>query len=129
MYFCLQGGSDNSFHMAVGTNSGATRAQQVGGIEQGSDGIAMFYREVPASANFTLSADITINAYNASVLNSFGLMVRDDIYLDTVSQRYAGRLCGSRTASALLCFPVELLRQKERTAYLRRYSLPRLQGR
>ncbi len=31
--------------MAVGTNSGATRAQQVGGIEQGSDGIAMFYRE------------------------------------------------------------------------------------
>ena len=53
--------------MAVGTNSGATRAQQVGGIEQGSDGIAMFYREVPASANFTLSADITINAYNASV--------------------------------------------------------------
>ena len=84
MYFCLQGGGDNSFHMAVGTNSGATRAQQAGGIEQGSDGIAMFYREVPASANFALSADITINAYNASVLNSFGLMVRDDIYLDTV---------------------------------------------
>ena len=52
MYFCLQGGGDNSFHMAVGTNSGATRAQQAGGIEQGSDGIAMFYREVPASANF-----------------------------------------------------------------------------
>ena len=84
MYFCLQGGNDNSFHLAVGTGSGATRAQQVGGIEQGSDGLAMFYREVPASANFTLSADITINAYNASVLNSFGLMVRDDIYLDTV---------------------------------------------
>ena len=39
---------------------------------------------VPASANFILSADVTINAYNASVLNSFGLMVRDDIYLDTV---------------------------------------------
>ena len=84
MYFCLQGGNDNSFHLAVGTGSGATRAQQVGGIEQGSDGLAMFYREVPTSANFTLSADITINAYNASVLNSFGLMVRDDIYLDTV---------------------------------------------
>lgn len=84
MYFCLQGGNDNSFHLAVGTGSGATRTQQVGGIEQGSDGLAMFYREVPASANFTLSADITINAYNASVLNSFGLMARDDIYLDTV---------------------------------------------
>ena len=84
MYFCLQGNSDNSIHMAVGTNSGATRTQQVGGIEQGSDGIAMYYREVPSSANFILSADVTINAYNASVLNSFGLMVRDDIYLDTV---------------------------------------------
>lgn len=48
MYFCLQGGNDNSFHLAVGTGSGATRTQQVGGIEQGSDGLAMFYREVPA---------------------------------------------------------------------------------
>lgn len=26
MYFCLQGGNDNSFHLAVGTGSGATRS-------------------------------------------------------------------------------------------------------
>lgn len=102
MYFCLQGGNDNSFHLAVGTGSGATRTQQVGGIEQGSDGLAMFYREVPASANFTLSADITINAYNASVLNSFGLMARDDIYLDTVINDTLGDYVAAGQLSSLL---------------------------
>lgn len=84
MYFQLQPQSDNSIRMAVGVESSSIRNLAVGKIAQGSDGIGMYYQAVPADRNFTLSADVTINSLSNSNQNSFGLMVRDDIYLDTV---------------------------------------------
>lgn len=84
MYFQLHPQSDNSIRMAVGVESSSIRNLAVGKIAQGSDGIGMYYQAVPADRNFTLSADVTINSLSNSNQNSFGLMVRDDIYLDTV---------------------------------------------
>lgn len=84
MYFQLQPQSDNSIRMAVGVESSSIRNLAVGKIAQASDGIGMYYQAVPADRNFTLSADVTINSLNNSNQNSFGLMVRDDVYLDTV---------------------------------------------
>lgn len=84
MYFQMQPDGDGSIRMAVGVNSSSIRNYPAGQIAPGSDGIAMYYQAVPADRNFTLTADVTINALNNTNLNSFGLMVRDDIYLDTV---------------------------------------------
>ncbi len=83
LYFNLSQ-EGNGIRMAVGESSGGVRSQSVGKIAQASDGIAMYYREVPAGSNFTLSADVTIHAFDANNQASFGLMVRDDIYLDTI---------------------------------------------
>lgn len=82
-YFTLQPESDGSIHMAVGT-SNINQKEYLGKISQTSEGIAMYYQEVPANRSFTLSADITINQLDANNQASFGLMVRDDVYLDTV---------------------------------------------
>ena len=84
MYFQMQPNGDGSIQMAVGVNSSAIRNYPAGKIAPASDGIAMYYQAVPADRNFTLTADVTINSLNNTNLNSFGLMVRDDIYLDTV---------------------------------------------
>lgn len=84
MYFSLQPENDGAIRMAVGAGSSGIRNLEVGKIAQGSDGIAMYYQAVPADRNFTLSADVSINRLNNSNQNSFGLMVRDDVYLDTV---------------------------------------------
>ncbi len=84
MYFHLGQDSDGSIRIAAGSDSPLTRNADVGKISTDTDGIAMYYQQVPASQSFTLSADVTINHLSKGNQNSFGLMVRDDIYLDTV---------------------------------------------
>ena len=42
----------------------------------------MYYYKIPADATFTLSADMTINAYDKNNQVAFGLMVRDAMYVD-----------------------------------------------
>lgn len=84
LYFSLQPQSDGSIRMAAGGDSPLTRDADVGKIAASSDGLAMYYQQVPANRNFILSADVTINYLEKENQNSFGLMVRDDIYLDTV---------------------------------------------
>jgi hypothetical protein len=42
----------------------------------------MYYRKVPVGVNFTLSAKMKINSYFKNNQVSFGLMVRDDCYID-----------------------------------------------
>ncbi|MDD3253701.1 MAG: GDSL-type esterase/lipase family protein [Lachnospiraceae bacterium] len=83
-YFTLQPESDGSIHMAAGAGSTIEQKAFLGKIAQTTDGIAMYYQAVPANRNFTLSADVTINHMDANNQASFGLMVRDDVYLDTV---------------------------------------------
>ena len=53
-----------------------------GKITDTSDGIAMYYYKVPAKSVFTLSAKMRVLAYDVHDQASFGLMVRDAVWLD-----------------------------------------------
>lgn len=90
LYFTMQPYENGSVQMAAGRFDPATGTANVGKIGASSDGIAMYYTAVPADRNFTLSADLMINHLDANPQSSFGLMVRDDIYLDTVSNDTLG---------------------------------------
>ena len=77
--FTLNGASDGtSVNMAV---------KNKGKISSSEDDIAMYFYKVPSGSSFTLSATVKVNSINAAGANnpnqiSFGLMARDDIYLD-----------------------------------------------
>ena len=61
-------------HIAVKNNDGK--------ISTVTDGIAMYYKKIPVNVNFTLKAKMTIYDYFYNNQVSFGLMVRDDMYID-----------------------------------------------
>lgn len=63
-------------NMAVKNNKGK--------IASAGDGIAMYYYKIPSNSTFTLSATATINSITNDNQVSFGLMARDDMYIDTV---------------------------------------------
>ena len=53
-----------------------------GKIASTADGIAMYYYRVPANSNFTITAKATVNSFTSNDQVSFGLMARDDMYVD-----------------------------------------------
>lgn len=65
---------DGGVHIAVADNAGK--------ISVVTDGIAMYYKKVPVGKNFTFSAKLKVNSYFKNDQVSFGLMVRDDCYID-----------------------------------------------
>ena len=65
---------DGGVHIAVADNAGKIAAV--------TDGLAMYYKKVPVGRNFTLSARVRVNSYFKNDQVSFGLMVRDDCYID-----------------------------------------------
>ncbi len=71
----LEQDADGNIHMAVKGNKGK--------IAAGTDGIIMYYHKIPANSNFTLTAKVKVNAFDVNDQVSFGLMARDDMYLDT----------------------------------------------
>ena len=42
----------------------------------------MYYYRVPANSNFTITAKATVNSFTSNDQVSFGLMARDDMYID-----------------------------------------------
>jgi hypothetical protein len=62
----------------------------VGKIAGVSDGLAMYYKKVPVSASFTLTAKAVIHDYFSNDQVSFGLMVRDDMYIDKATADVLG---------------------------------------
>ena len=80
--FTLEALSDNSFHIAVCGNAGKISAV--------SDGIAVYYTKVPVKDDFIFSASMKINNYFLNDQVSFGLMVRDDMYIDKVTPDILG---------------------------------------
>lgn len=66
--------SNGNMHIAVANNKGK--------ISSTVDGIAMYYYKVPANSTFTLTAKATINKLSLNDQVSFGLMARDDMYID-----------------------------------------------
>ena len=53
-----------------------------GKISAVTDGIAMYYKKVDITEHFTLTATVKVNKIFANDQVSFGLMVRDDCYID-----------------------------------------------
>lgn len=80
--FILGQDEHGNMHIAVRNNSGKIAAV--------SDGIAMYYREVPADKKFLLKAKARINDYFLNDQVSFGLMARDDMYIDLVTSDILG---------------------------------------
>lgn len=93
VYFNLSPYADEMLWMKAGRfeeNDSSAASARVGKISANTDGIAMYYQAIPADRNFTLSADVTIYHLDPNNQASFGLMVRDDIYLDTVTSDTLG---------------------------------------
>lgn len=76
-----------------------------GKITEKSDGLAMYFMRLPADRGFLLKAKIAIDSFNTSGSPSdtvaFGMMVRDDIYINKGS----GELLGDYVASGILFNP------------------------
>ncbi|MDS0526321.1 carbohydrate esterase family 12 protein [Clostridium sp. SHJSY1] len=66
--------SEGNMHIAVSNNKGK--------IASTSDGIAMYYYKVPVNSKFTLTAKAKINKLVLNDQVSFGLMARDEMYVD-----------------------------------------------
>lgn len=65
---------ENSFHLKVIDNKGK--------ITTGSEGIAVAFRQVSKSYNFKITATVDVSGYDNSKQNGFGIMLRDDIYIN-----------------------------------------------
>lgn len=61
-----------------------------GKISNSADGLAMYYYKVPVGSSFTLTATAKINSLVMHNEVSFGLMARDDIYIDEYSTASLG---------------------------------------
>jgi len=76
------------FYMISETKTGLTmrsgkKESAAGKIASTSDGIAMYFQKVPSDKNFTFSATATIKNITSNNQVSFGLMVRDAVWMDT----------------------------------------------
>ncbi len=77
-----------------------------GKIASGSDGYMFYYTKLPAGTSFTLTARATVRSFFANNQVSFGLMARDDLYLDTYVSTTMGDYvaAGSRNQGAIVNF-------------------------
>jgi LPXTG-motif cell wall-anchored protein len=70
----LETDSQGNMHIVVANNKGK--------IASTVDGFAMYYYKVPAKSTFTLTAKAKINKFDLNDQVSFGLMARDEMYVD-----------------------------------------------
>ena len=89
--FTLEADKDGNMHIAVRNNMGKISAV--------TDGIAMYYKKVDITQNFRLSAKVRVNKIFSNDQVSFGLMVRDDCYIDECMPD----ILGDYVAAAPLC--------------------------
>jgi len=94
--FFLGAGEDGNMCIRAGINANN------GKIAQTSDGIAMYFMRLPVKEQFELSADVRLDSFNsagqAAEYAAYGLMVRDDMYIDEVN----GNLMGDYVVGGVL---------------------------
>ncbi|WP_243735045.1 pectinesterase family protein [Paenibacillus turpanensis] len=78
----LETDGDGNMHISVANNKGK--------IAGSSDGIAMYYYKVPANSTFTLTAKAKLNRFELNDQVSFGLMVRDAMFIDSYTKDAVG---------------------------------------
>lgn len=69
-------GTDENGNMTVGV------LNNKGKITAAEDGIVMYYYKIPKASQFKLSAKATVNSFDSNSQVAFGLMARDDMYID-----------------------------------------------
>ena len=88
--FVLGTDEDGNMNIAVKNNRGKIAASV--------DGLAMYYYKVPVGSTFTLTATARINDFALNDQVSFGLMARDEMYVD----EYKTGVLGDYVAAAPL---------------------------
>ncbi len=73
--YTLETDTKGNMHMLATNNKGK--------VTDGADGIVMYYYKVPVGKNFSLKATATLNAFVDNKQVGFGLMARDDMYIDS----------------------------------------------
>ncbi len=58
-----------------------------GKIQGSSDGFASVFRQIPMNKNFTASATVKVNAMGGTQQAAFGMMLRDDIYMNKTAKQ------------------------------------------
>ena len=99
--------SGGDFTAAVdGQNITLGVANNRGKIASTVDGLMMYYVQLPAGTNFTLTAKATVNKLAKNNQVSFGLMARDEMYVDTSISDPMGDYVavGTRNQGAVNCF-------------------------
>lgn len=87
-YYALETNADGSMRVAsLGNAQKVTNASDtIDGVKTeipgGEDGFTMYYYQVPISKTFTLKAKATVTV-SSDGQGAFGLMARDDMYIDT----------------------------------------------
>lgn len=81
-------------------------ANNRGKIASTVDGLMMYYVKLPAGTNFTLTAKATVNSLAKNNQVSFGLMARDEMYVDeSISDPMGDYVAvGTRNQGAVNCF-------------------------
>ena len=100
----ITNGSFFASEVEGGMNIGVTG--NAGKIASATDGMIFYYTRLPAGASFTLTATATINDMAANNQVSFGLMARDDLYIDSYVKDTMGDYvaAGTRNQGAFNCF-------------------------
>ncbi len=99
--FVLEPMENGRLHMAVSGDKGKIAATE--------DGIAFYYTKIPADASFCLSARAEIQRIEENDQVSFGLMARDDVYID----RWMADILGDYVAAG----PLKLTQRGGGTAW------------
>lgn len=100
----ITNGSFFATEVEGGMNIGVTN--NAGKISSTTDGMIFYYTTLPAGTTFTLTATATINDMAANNQVSFGLMARDDLYIDALNKSTMGDYvaAGTRNQGAFNCF-------------------------
>lgn len=79
------GGASNFTVSQVGENSIKVGTTATKGKIASTEGIAAAFYQVSITKNFSVSATVTLDNYTATAQTGFGMMLRDDIYIDDTS--------------------------------------------
>ena len=86
-------GDEGNFHFTQEGDALRVSVALKGKIASSTEGLALYYLRLPAGTQFTFSATVTLNGVNTDSnpkQSAFGLMARDDMYLDVSDSSILG---------------------------------------
>ncbi|MDE6613235.1 MAG: hypothetical protein K2K28_01620, partial [Clostridia bacterium] len=79
-----------------------------GKIQDAEEGIAAAFKQVGYNANFEITATVTVDTFNDNSGTGFGIMLRDDIYIDkndkSILSNYVAAGCYGTSSAAKFCY-------------------------